>query len=340
MRLTAESLRTIAGTRKGFIMKASRYITFVVAVLLTLLSFSAFAQVNDTYVIPVAGYLPGALGTRWATQFSIFNPQSYDLRVSVTLIPTGGGQGTEAIVRVPGNSVAFSDNILNELFNRSGLGALLIATFPEDNPGVPNDVISRAFLVTSDTYNTDTNLGTYGQTIGGVWAGLQDFNTDGITAIAHGVRNIQRQGWRANIGAVNLGRTNVTLRVSVYDIDGNTILNKKPMNIDPLAHTQTILPVEVDRGSVEFFVDDPTKAAVVFPYVSIIDNISGDPKYQSPTLLASPSVLFGKGAVAAQALTSPGRKIDITYARGVRASADRIGERTLARTSRGDHVTQ
>lgn len=319
-------------------MKASRYI--FIASLFTLLSFSAFAQVNDTYIIPAAANAAGAFGTRWSTQFSVFNPQGYDLRVSVTFLPTGGGSGSEVILRVPANAVAFSDNVLLDLFNRSGSGALLVATFPEDNPGVPNDVISRAFLVTTDTFNTDALNGTYGQTITGIWAGLQDYNTDGISGIAHGVRNLAREGWRANVGAVNLGRTNVNVLVSVYDIDGHTILNKKPFNVNPLAHTQIGLPVEVDRGSVEFFLDDPSKDAVVFPYVSVIDNISGDPKYQSPTLLASPSVLFGKGPAALQTLASPGRKIDVTYARGVRATATRLGEATLLRTSSGYRITR
>ena len=42
-----------------------------------------------------------------------------------------------------------------------------------------------------------------------------------------------------------------------------------------LAHVQDSLPVQVDRGSVEFFVDDATKQAVVFPYISVIDQLSG-----------------------------------------------------------------
>src|SRR6266849_10914218 len=102
---------------------------------------SAFAQLNDTYVIPVAGNTPGAFGTRWMTQFSVFNPQTYELKVSITFIPTLGGRGQEALIRVPANAVAFSNNVLNDVFNLSGGGALLVATFAEDNPGVPNDVI-------------------------------------------------------------------------------------------------------------------------------------------------------------------------------------------------------
>lgn len=303
-------------------MKTVKFAAFF---FLLLFAVSAFAQINDTYVIPVAGNTPGAFGTRWMTQFSVFNPQSYALKVSVTFIPTLGGRGQEALVRVPANAVAFSNNVLSDVFNLTGGGALLVATFPEDNPGVPNDVISRAFLVTTNTFN-NASTGTFGQTIPGVWAGLMDFATDGISAIAHGIRNDSRQGWRANVGAVNLGRSSVTMRLNVYNIDGAVVARNIPFTIPPLAHMQDTLPVQVDRGSVEFFVDDSTKDAVVFPYVSVIDQLSGDPTYQSPTLLATPKVLFGKGAIDP---TSIGKKIDNAYARSVRATADRIGEVSL-----------
>ena len=290
-----------------------------------LIATAAAAQINDTYVIPVAGNTPGAFNTTWATQFSAFNPQSYALKISVTYVPTLGAQGIEKLLNVPGNAVAFSDNILADLFNRQGSGSLLVATFPEDNPGVPNNVIDRAFLVTTNTFN-NSRAGTFGQTIPGVWAGLQDFNTDGISAVAHGIRNLTAQGWRTNIGAVNLGRASVTMRVTVYDIDGNVIARNLPFNIPPLAHMQDSLPVQVDRGSVEFFVDDATKQAVVFPYASVIDQLSGDPTYQSPALLATANVLFKKGIVEPTAI---GKKIDINFARAVRATAVRLGEGEL-----------
>ena len=291
---------------------------------------TAFAQVNDTYIIPAAGNTAGAFNTRWATQFSLFNPQAYPLKISVTYVPTGGGQGVEKLVNVPANSVAFSDNVLADLFDHEGGGALLVAVFPEDNPGVPDRVVSRAFLVNSNTFN-NARSGTFGQTVPGVWAGLQDFNTDGISAVAHGIRNLSSGGWRANVGAVNLGRSSVTMRLNVYDIDGRTIAHDIPFIIPPLGHLQGALPVQVDRGSIEFFVDDPNAKdpdnfAVVFPYVSVIDNLSGDPSYQSPSLLATPNVLFKKGIADPAAI---GKKIDLSLARQVRDSAERLGEGTL-----------
>src|SRR4029077_9768829 len=124
--------------------------------------------------------------------------------------------------------------------------------------------------------------------------------------------------WRTNVGAVNLGRSNVTLRVNVYGADGATLLKDATLDIPALGHRQASLPAEVDGGSVEFFVDDPSNQAVVFPYSSTIDPLSGDPTYQGPTLLASAKILFKRG------LTQPatlGKKIDIDFARGIRATA-------------------
>jgi len=300
-----------------------RSLLILILLLLCLGALPLAAQVNDTYVIPAVGNTPGAFGTRWMTQFSIFNPQlDYPLKVSVVFIPSGGGRGIEALLTVPPNGGWFSDNALQDIFSVTGTGSLLVATFPEDNPGVPNATLDRSFLVTSNTFNNSRN-GTFGQTIPGVWTGLQDYEHDQISAVAHGVRNLSAEGWRTNVGAVNLGRQSVRMRVTVYDYDGRTLQRNIPFTIPPLAHLQDALPVQVDRGSIEFFVDDPTLEAVVFPYVSVIDQFSGDPAYQYPTLLAGAKDLFAKGVLKP---TEIGKKIDLTTARAVRANADRIGE--------------
>jgi hypothetical protein len=308
-------------------MKASRYVfLFVLSFIPTILA----AQVNDTYVIPAASNATGLFGTRWMTQFSVFNPQTYDLRVSVTFLPSGGGHALEALITVPSNSVVFADNALQEIFNIGGSGAFLVASFPEDNPSVPNDVISRSFLVVTNTLNKLSNGGTFGQTIPGVWAGLQDYNTDGISAISHGLRNLSSFGWRTNFGGVNLGNSAVGLRIRVYDKNGHTLLKDVSYTIPGQGHMQWTLPVEIDQGSVEFFVDDPTKKAVVFAYTSTLDRYTGDPMYQSPTLLASANVLFRKGIVDP---TTLGKKIDINMAREIRRNATSLGEVTLSSPS-------
>ncbi len=313
----------------------------LLAALISLASFPAMAQLNDTYVIAAAGNQRGAFGSHWMTRFSLFNPHLDDtLWVSVSFLPTGGAPGPEKLIELPPNAMAFSDNILEDLYGIEGSGSLLVATFPDDNPDLPDDILSRSFLVTTDTYN-NTAVGTYGQTIPGVWTGLLDYDSDGISSVAPIIRN---QGiWRTNVGAVNLGSCAVTLLVSVYDGDGSTIRHQAPLLIPPYGHNQEPLPVEIEVASVEFFVDDPCAAddnryAVVFPYTSTIDRRTGDPTYQTPTLLAEPGILFAKGQkIDPHTL---GKKIDVTYARGVRDHAQRVGTASLKREASGWRITR
>ena len=325
----APRLPTFAGTRKGFVVKASGYILIALAAVL-LFALPLAAQVNDTYVIPAVANTPGSFGTRWMTQISIFNPQfDYPLKVSVSYLPTGGGQGLEALITVPANGVAFADNSLDEIFHRSGSGAYVVATFPEDNPGVPNEVVSRAFMVNTNTFNKLSDGGTMGQTIPGTWAGLQDYASEpggGISAVSHGLRQLSAFGWRTNFGAVNLGGSPASLRIRIYDRDGKTLVKDRVYTVPAQGHMQTGLPVEVDQGSIEFFVDDASQKAVVFPYTSTLDRYTNDPMYQTPVLLASAKFLFGKRAVDP---TAVGKKVTLEEAREVRKNMIPLGEVTL-----------
>ena len=300
------------------------------------------AQVNDTYVIPAVGDLAGANQTVWATQLSLFNPQSYPLKVSMTFLPTVGpvpDNGAELLVTVPANATFFANNLMKEVFKRREVkGALLLATFAKDNPGVTDDVISRSFLATSSTYN-NARSGTFGQTIPGIFTGLQDFQSDRITGIVHGIRSGPRSDeFRTNIGAVNLGKFSATMRVTVFDANGRTIAKDLPLFLPPQGHVQEGLPVAVDRGSIEFSVDDPNKNAVVFAYASVIDPLSGDPTYYSPTLLAAPSVLFPKAtATSTVGLGAVGKKIDSVRALEIRDGATHLGEVRLVHAEGGGY---
>lgn len=315
-------------------MKHTRLL--LLAAIIGLTSLPAMAQLNDTYVIAASGNQGGAFGSRWMTRFSIFNPHLDDsLVVSISFLPTGGAPGPEKLVELPPNSLAYSDSLLEDLYGIEGSGALLVATFPEDNPTLPDDVLSRSFIVTSDTYN-NTGNGTYGQTIPGVWSGLLDYDSDSISSVAPIIRN--SGFWRTNVGAVNLGSCAVNVLVNVYDGDGNTVLSQAQMPVAPYGHNQLPLPVEIDVASVEFFVDDPcandsSRYAVVFPYASSIDRRTGDPTYQTPTLLAEPGILFAKGQKIDP--TSLGKKIDVNYARTVRSHAQRMGKALLKKEAGG-----
>lgn len=315
-------------------MKPSK---LLLAALICLASLPVSAQLNDTYVVTAAANAAGGNNTRWLTQLSIFNPHlDYDLNVSVTLLLPDGAEGPEKLIRVPKNSTFVTDDVMADVFRRTGSGALLLATFREDNPGVADTIAARSFLVSSNTYNNAAG-GTFGQTIPGVWTGLLDIDTDGITSVAHGLDNSTRLKFRTNIGAVNLGSCNVTVRVSVIDAGGKVILNEAPFLVAGYGTVLDRLPITVEGGSVEFLVEDPcasddNRYAVVFPYTSTIDDLSGDPRYQTPVLLATANVLYAKKPADP---TTLGTKITSEYARKARDHARREGTVQLTRSERG-----
>lgn len=311
-------------------MSRSRYIVVLAALAVCLTAVPTLAQVNDTYVIPVIASVPGDRGTIWSTELNLFNPQSYPLAVRMIYLPTLTGLSTEIIVDIEANSNGWVSSVLPELFETNGTGSLLVATFPEDNPGVPDDVLSRSFLLNTKTFN-NAPTGTFGQYVPGVWAGLLDFEFDGISSIAHGIRNSDSAGFRANIGAANLGNTTAILYVTVYNAAGELVADRLPFTVPFYGHLQQRLPVAVDRGTVEFFLDDPSLDAVVFPYVSVVDNRSGDAVFMSPVLLADPSILF-KSDVDKREL---GRKIDLDAARKVSAQARKLGRVRLVPDAKG-----
>lgn len=301
----------------------------VALLFVALFSVPLAAQINDTYVIPVVGNASGANGTRWSTEFHLFNPQlQHPLKVSLVFLPTDIRiESKEVLVTVDPNMTGYAENIVGGFFEMSGTGALLVATFPEDNPGVPDRVLDRSFIVNTKTFN-NASSGTFGQGVEGTWVGLLDTETDGITAVASGIRNFGTgtQGFRTNIGAVNLGRGNARIRVNVYDDTGRTVAQNLPFDIFGYGHFQDRLPATVDHGSVEFFVEDPLAGtddyALIFPYASVVDNRSGDAVYIRPVLLASSSILYTQKALT-QTL---GKKITSDDVRHIRQRATRVAE--------------
>lgn len=311
-------------------MTVSRYI--VSLVIAALFCVPAVAQVNDTHIIPVVGLTAGAGGTSWTSSIYVFNPQPYTLNISITFLRTHGEIGDEVLLELPANMTAATENVLSEWFQASGSGSLLFATFQEDNPGVEDSIVARSFLVRSRSYNTGGSGGTYGQGIPSTWIGLLD---DGISSIAQGVRNSGTpgiSGFRTNVGAVNLGDETIFLLVVVYDEDGfvvdDTFNQPYEFIVHPFAHEQQPLPVGGQNLTLEFFLDDPSGDSVVFPYVSVVDNRSGDATYLEPRLLATGDVLY-KGSAGMKGISTsqdtPSRFLDIDRAGAVRARATRIG---------------
>lgn len=347
MRERAGTVANVAGTRKGYIMIRSNNLFAALAAAILLVAVPATAQVYDTFVVPVVGNTNGGGGTVWGTELALFNPQPHTLFISATFLPSGLGQGSEVLIEVPSNQTFAVDNVLAEVYQRSGTGSMLFATFVEDNPHVANPtIVNLSFVVQTRTYN-DASNGTYGQGIPGVIAGMMDFPTEQLSAVATGINNygsVSLSGFRTNVGALNLGRFEVTMLVNVYDELGRIVAQDLEFLVPPLGHLQDPLPIGVAHGTIEFFIfdpgaNDPDDFAVVFPYVSVVDNKSGDGTYVTPVLLASPGYLYGKQAKGLST-TEIGKKVDKEIAKRARDRSEHLGNVRLVPDANGKTVVE
>jgi hypothetical protein len=304
---------------------------------LFLVSLPAAAQISDVYVLPAMGNTPGAGGTFWVNDFHVMNPQSYPLKVSLTWIPTGAGQARTFTITVDPNETQWAENILEEFESAPGdmankTGSLLVWVNPADNPTVPDDPARLGVVVQSRSFN-ERSTGTVGQGIPGVIIGLVDFDLDnpGISAIATGVSDWGAagvEGFRTNVGGVNLSDSSTTLWVSVIN-DAGLEISRRSFTINPGTHYQERLPTTVKHGTLEFWVQfpadfNPDFTDLVIPYASVVDNRTGDPTYLNPTLLASPSVFWGSAKQGSAVRATPTR-ITADAIRGLVEGSENLG---------------
>lgn len=318
-------------------MKTFHHLSRVGATLLflLLLSLPAAAQISDVYVLPAMGNTPGAGGTFWVNDFHIMNPQGYPLKVRLTYIPTGSGAAKSFLLTINANETQWTENILEEFASENNplemenkTGSLLVWVDPADNPTVEDDPAALGVVVASRSFN-EQSTGTVGQGVPGVMTGLADYDLDSISAIATGVDNwgaVGVNGFRTNVGGVNLSDVSTTLWVSVIS-DAGTEASRRGFTINPGTHYQEQLPATIEHGTLEFWVQfpsdyTPTFADLVIPYASVVDNRTGDPTYLNPTLLAVPSTLWGKQGAARP---TPAR-VSAETIRGLVARSENLGE--------------
>jgi hypothetical protein len=216
--------------------------------------------------IPVVGRAPGANGTFWRSDLTIFNYRAVPIAVSVRYL-AGGADNRNApahVLTIPaGNTVTVSD-VLSTFGLTSGTGALQL--FWSFSGGAP--------AVTSRTYTTVAGGGTYGQSI-------DPISARGYDSIVPGLRS--DGGYRSNVGFVNSGDSPIGVTVKLLSVSGQS-LGTATVTLPPKSQSQTSVAAlfpSVSIGSLGSFTlqahtdDAPTLSA----YGSIVDNSSGDPVF-------------------------------------------------------------
>ena len=214
------------------------------------------SESGNALTIPVVGRAPGANGTFWRSDITLYNPSSNT--VTFTLRYAGA---TKTLTLGANDTTVLSD-VLSQFGHTSSSGALQV-TWSSSSIGP---------VVTSRTYTTAANGGTYGQSI------------DPVAEFARrvfvpGLRN--DGSYRSNIGFVNGGSETESFAVMLLSPAG-TELARKNVTLAAGQQMQTAVTALFPNASLQagFTLQaEGDSNAKLFAYGSMVDNASGDPVF-------------------------------------------------------------
>jgi PKD repeat protein len=223
------------------------------------------APSGSSLVLPAVGRAPGANGTFWRSDVTLFNPTTSTLGFTLRYI-AAGTDGRNAPSRnyalAPSTGSTFSD-VLNIFGITSGSGALEVRWNATTGP-----------VVTSRTYTSTTDGGTFGQSIDPVARFRADSYVTGLRSDA---------SYRSNVGLVNGNDATIGVTVTLLSSFG-TVAATNYVQIAPRSQAQYSLSAlfpNVNASSLGSFTMQAhtDSGAVLFAYGSVVDNASGDPVF-------------------------------------------------------------
>jgi hypothetical protein len=221
---------------------------------------------TTTSVVPAVARIDGVGDTVWVSDVTFANPHAGSVEVELTYLPRDRDNTDAPTLNLavgPGQSMTLED-VVQGTFGANGSGALLVKA-------------QQPLVVVSRTYN-DTPDGTFGQFI----AGFDDRGAIHAGQVGHLLMLEESESARSNIGLVNLGEGQVTVEVIFVDPSGSD-LGTLSYTLPPLGVIQlnrilrelTDLDVSGFRAEVRVL----TAEGRVMAYGSVVDNLSGDPRF-------------------------------------------------------------
>ena len=223
------------------------------------------APIGGRLVIPAVGRVPGANGTFWRSDVTFYNPGSSAMSLALRYQPAGSDNRfvNALVLTVGADKTLVLADALNWLGISSGSGALDVRWTNAIGP-----------VVSSRTYTTTANGGTFGQSIDPV----TEFSND---AYVPGLRSDLT--YRSNVGFVNGGDTTIGVTTQLLGTNGQTLATGFVV-LQPRSQSQMTLAQMFPSINVQFLGSVTLKAHAdgqpdMFAYGSIIDNTSGDPVF-------------------------------------------------------------
>jgi PKD repeat protein len=223
------------------------------------------APKGSELTIPAVGRATGINGTFWRSDVTLFNPGLTTMTVALRFLAAGQdnrGATSHNVTISPSRTVVIAD-IAQALGVSSGSGALQVSWTTASGP-----------IVTSRTYITADNGGTYGQSVDPVTSFGNDSFVPGLRSDS---------AFRSNVGFVNGGDTQLTVTATLLS-DTGAVLGTTQIGLSPRSQVQyavgALFPAANNprAGTLTLLAhaDGPPN---LFAYGSIIDNASGDPVF-------------------------------------------------------------
>ena len=219
---------------------------------------------SNRYLIPGVAHNPGAAGTLWRSDVAAVNLEATEATVTLTF--RSPSETLSATATVPAGGAVEWLNVVEEVLG---------ATPDADLSGSLELASDQPLFVTARTFN-QTADGTYGQSLPALTA------ADALTAGDVGVLPQLRKSvdFRTNIGAVNLGASNTTLRIRLFGATGDQVGSDLSLSVPPDKWRQ-INDVFIVSGAgnqeVAFATVEVIGGEAVWAYGSLIDARTGDP---------------------------------------------------------------
>jgi photosystem II stability/assembly factor-like uncharacterized protein len=228
---------------------------------------------GSTLYIPASAHLSGAVGTNWRTDLELHNPGVSDVSITVALLERDHDNSSprSTTISVGAGRSARYDDVLQSLFSFSGAAALRLTT----SGGDP--------LVTSRTFN-DQPQGTYGQLVPAFAESEAFTRQDPAYLIQLSQSTSETQGFRTNIGLLNLSEGTLLMKVRLFD-SGGTELGTVTTWLDPYEFEQLdkifrrVTSQEVSDGYAVVEAQFTGGSERFLAYASVIDNRTGDPVF-------------------------------------------------------------
>lgn len=244
-------------------------------------------------VLPAAASTPGAGGTTWTTDLTLFYPgPTASTFVILEMVPTGGqgigdGRPERQILPMLQGQTLVVDDVLGELFPDHEAGALVMSSLTGSQGFTDIRVGSRTWTPQA------TGAGTMGQ-------GIPGYSRVGSSDPVVVAGLLENGEFRSNLGIVNLSMNlRSTFLVEVFPFYPDEV-RSFTTTLEPWSHlqfNQVLSGVGYSQGTARVSLIDtenlylqPSESwePIFFAYGSRVDQVTGDPTYLEGVPLVEP----------------------------------------------------